>query len=499
MVYIIDGSVGHQVELATEDDELDFARGRFPIAHRKIKAKADSDDHQPRHLKWRKLKPEEDPTVFPAGWLRHEGKTTFVATHVPTEYEGLKEGDQVAMLLGGSGDRLAYALSRFGEPIGATVYRLSPFIFKPERGEGAKVDDAKLLAMVFLNDPGQFHLVVPRDRNVIEVTEAYRARSFTQRDRIACVQRLRQQAIGRAFIDSKGGYPEGTIEETYDQLRASSVILEQLCQEEKLREAELKKAVHQAPIWQAYLHDIKGCGEVAAGGLIAAVQDIRRFIVEPDPAKVQGLREERDRLLIAGRFEADLVRIQDRITESTSYFQKVQMVRSWKEANGQVAEAQLLDQAIDHMRQRHRLNRDATRRTVNRVVAFCGVHVRQGGRYADVPPSHSFPRLRSGEMANYSPIARQALYNLVKEQFVQRKKTVWGQRLLQNKARLQAIHPEPVVNDSGANQWTKGHIHRTAIWRTATQFVREKTRAWLRIERSVSHQTTTEEPVIETE
>jgi hypothetical protein len=488
-VCILENSDVRKFELETEDDELDFARGQYPVAHRKIESETDLDGHLPRHIKWRRAKVDEDLANLPSALVRLEGKTSYVASQVPSEYDGLKAGDRVAMLLGGSGDRMAFALSRFGESIGATVHRIPQYVFKPIRGGETKDNDAQILATLLWEDPDKFYVVAPRDRSIIRVSEAYRARRFTQKDRIACEQRMRQQAIGSAFICDDGGYPEGTIEEAYDRIKANSEVYAILCQEETRRTAELKVAVHAIQMWQDYFKGVKGCGPVVAGGLIAAIQDIRRFIVEPDPVKLQTLREERTRLLTAGRFEEFLLEVRERVTDVTSLYQQVQMVRSWQEAHGHEAEAQILNQAIGVMKQSHRLRRDASRRTVNRVVAFCGVHVRQGGRYAEVPASKSFPRRRKGETTNYNPIARQALY-LLTEQFNLRQASKWGQRLLENKARLNIIHPEPMDNSTGGKRWSKVHIHRTALWRSVTQFVREFAREWLRYESMASQSST---------
>src|SRR3989338_1004737 len=79
-VAIIEGDKVQQLELATEQDELDFVLGTLNGA------------------------------------------------------EGLHQGDTIAMVLGGSGDYLAYALARQAEKVGASVMRIPSFLLKRERG-----------------------------------------------------------------------------------------------------------------------------------------------------------------------------------------------------------------------------------------------------------------------------------------------------------------------------------------------------------------------------
>jgi hypothetical protein len=106
--------------------------------------------------------------------------------------------------------------------------------------------------------------------------------------------------------------------------------------------------------------------------------------------------------------------------------------------------------------------------TKYKLVKFCGVHVMPDGR---------FPRHRHDEVGNWNPDCRQAMY-LLGEQFNRRPNSFWGKKLLENKARLKAVHPEPVLTEKGKKKYTNGHLHKTGLWRTRTQFVRMLWGTW---------------------
>ncbi len=104
--------------------------------------------------------------------------------------------------------------------------------------------------------------------------------------------------------------------------------------------------------------------------------------------------------------------------------------------------------------------------------AFAGVHILLSGK---------FPRRRSGQLSNWNPDVRQALY-LLGDQFNRRPGSYWGQKLLLNKAYFRRVHPEPVADEKGVKKYTNGHIHKMAIWRTLSQFVMWLYREWTRYE-----------------
>lgn len=121
------------------------------------------------------------------------------------------------------------------------------------------------------------------------------------------------------------------------------------------------------------------------------------------------------------------------------------------------------------------------------LASYCGVAPRHdvgGSGYSE------FPRRRHGLRALYNPTGRQALY-LLGEQWNKMPKSEWGARIRMHKAAIAATTPQeteidyvlcrPIVDAEGkesvkefkGKRWvyTKGWIHRKAIWRTLREFV----------------------------
>ncbi|MCR4275056.1 MAG: hypothetical protein NUW02_03395 [Candidatus Campbellbacteria bacterium] len=307
--------------------------------------------------------------------------------------EGVREGDNLAMVLGGSGDYLAFALSRRAGEIGASIMRVPSFVLKNNRTTDSKDDDSSELVRLAETSPNLFYPVTVRDLSLVKVRVAYSARIDAMKARIACEQRLRQRTIGSIFCSPDGLVPEGGVEKAFEAKKANDAILQALLSEEKARERELASAVESLDVFERVFSPVEGCGVKIAARMIAAIIDIRRFATEPG-------------------------------------FKK-----------------------------------------------FCGVHVLSDGRFA---------RRRSGEVANWQPDCRQALY-LLGEQFNRRPDSVWGKKLREYKAKLRVAHPDVVVVE-GKKRYTDGHIHKMAIWRTVTKFAEYVYMTWWDLEREVERQ-----------
>lgn len=119
---------GQLVRYSLEDEqaELDFVWARYPVTYRDATAEDNLDSFLPHHLKTRELKDEENPADFPQSLLQQVGKKWFLVTKVPIAYEGCRSNDTFLMALGGSGDRLACALSTASAKVGACILRCPP-------------------------------------------------------------------------------------------------------------------------------------------------------------------------------------------------------------------------------------------------------------------------------------------------------------------------------------------------------------------------------------
>lgn len=272
-----DGNVLSRVDLKTEDDELDFVRGRFPVKHQAIKKTDDPLDHPIRHLKWRKIKKDEDTSEIPENHLLKIERQTFVITHIPVLFDGLMPGDTVIGMLGGTGDRWNAACFRQGKKIGAKVFRVASFILAKNREIEDNDEDGYNLAKLFLAKPDLFYEVNIFDREVIAVRELLDLRTRAMKNRIAIGQQIEQGLIGKIFTDEEDLYPEGTIEEFCLNKIASDKIYQDAEAEEKRREKDLIRQVGRLEIWEKIFKPMVGWGPMQAAKIIATIGDIRRF------------------------------------------------------------------------------------------------------------------------------------------------------------------------------------------------------------------------------
>lgn len=259
-----DGTIA-RLDLEDEQAELDWAYGKYPTS-------------------FRPAEPDEDLSVFPKHHLKTSKKKDQVM--VPAKYTGFESGDVVAMTLGGSGNTLAFALSRRGEKINAQVVRTPPFSLKSARVESemTKDDDSVLLMELAERRPELFRPVTLRERELIKLSNKYRERQDALKERIACEQRLRQRLRDQIFCSEEGLYPERSIEDEFLATKANDQILKALEAEENKRYRELTNAVEADPVYKAVFESVVGAGPAIAAAIIAAVQDINRFAT---PAKLK--------------------------------------------------------------------------------------------------------------------------------------------------------------------------------------------------------------------
>lgn len=463
----VEASMKFKLNLEDEQEELDFVLGRLPV-------------------EWRAVEQGEDLSKFPEHHIERDSKTKE-PKKVPSVYEGLRKGDIIGMALGGTGDNFAFALAKVGENIGAQVFRIPPFTLKKERGHDKTEGDAKLLAELVAAKRSLFYKVYLRDMDLIGMRELLRARIDAMKARIACEQRLRQRFIGEIFCNPAGQYPQGSIEKMFDERKANDRILRALEEEEALAVKQLTKQIEKLEIFQKIFEPIEGVGPMIASRIISAVQDIRRFMVNPE--RMEFCYAESRRLEALGKFKEGLAEIGESSSDK-ELFVKLDLVAEWHRNNGRSQESQYLLKAKElHREQGLLLSKSAAK-----LKKFCGVHVL---------PDNRFPRRRNNEIANWHPDARQALY-LVADQFNRRPGSDWGEYLILSKKRLRDKHPEKVLTEKstgraispeeqsekaaelkGKTVWkyTDGHIHKMGIWRTLSRFTEWLCREWWRLER----------------
>ena len=210
----------------------------------------------------------------------------------------LRAGDVVGMILGGSGDYLAYAASIVDKQSGAVVYRLPTYKLKEYRDAMLEAGTAKakqkdgdhlLLAELVRDVPEQFYPLAETDENLIMVRIAWRNLWEAMQARMAAEQRFRQNFIGRAFTAPDGLYPEGGIEQAFKEAKANDRILAALHAEEADLEKKLKKALGKTAVYNELFLPLEGVGPKIAGRIISAVIDVRRFATAPKLKKFMGV------------------------------------------------------------------------------------------------------------------------------------------------------------------------------------------------------------------
>ncbi len=274
-------------KLETEQEEEDFLEGHLALKWGRIDPTWDISEVPHHQIIFRSAKEEDVLVSRHASQCRYETKKgkkgapdtkilIEIAEKMPVDWIGLEMNDTVALILGGSGDYLAYALSFKLSEMGGSVIRIPPFKLQAYRGQASKDDDDVLLARLAEEHRTEFYETFSRDLDVIDVRNKYRGWKDAMKDRIACEQRLYQSNIGTRFC-SKKIRPEGSIQKGFENLRNTAKTLLVLEEEEARWLKELTKAVEALDVYKQIFEDIPGLGPRIAARLIAAIVDIRRF------------------------------------------------------------------------------------------------------------------------------------------------------------------------------------------------------------------------------
>ncbi|MFH0780323.1 MAG: transposase [Parcubacteria group bacterium] len=276
LVILEEGKEPAKYDLEDETAELDWLKGEFPIEFRKVDVSESLENFRDHQIDWKELK-KEDEVNNPDNLLKREGKKRFLARKVPSKFDGLRQGDMVGITLGGSGDMLAYALSRRGEEIGAKVFSLPTHALKDNRVHDDKEKDALNVALLVRDKFALFAEVKIRQRRSLSLQGKLNERTDAMKERIACGQRLIQRAQGKIFMSEEGRYPEGKIIDCYEEIKANDKIYQAMATEEKEREKELKKLLEQIDVYKRIFEPIEGCGLIISATIIANAGEIDRF------------------------------------------------------------------------------------------------------------------------------------------------------------------------------------------------------------------------------
>lgn len=208
----------------------------------------------------------------------------------------LQKSDVVGMILGGSGDYLAYAAHAKAKEVGASVYRLPTYALKECRGEVVgipaskqKAGDHVLLAELVRDKPEIFYPLAETDGSLIMVRIAWRNLWEAMQARMAAEQRFRQNFIGRTFTAPDGLYRQGNLEHTFKEAKSNDKILAALYAEEAELEKVLVKALKRTAVYNELFVPLEGVGPKIAGRIISAVIDVRRFSTAAKLKKFMGV------------------------------------------------------------------------------------------------------------------------------------------------------------------------------------------------------------------
>lgn len=261
----------------SHDNVVDFpvAQGRMISVVHRVKKTADGEE-RPTLVAIRGS--EGSINTFPLATEREE--FDFITCAGKYTDIGLQKGDVVLTTLGGSGDRLSFAMSRMLAEVGGVLYRIPGYHLKTYResnlATAEESDDRVLLRTLWFCMPENFFECRVRDREVIRISELYRAFKDAQQARMKCANRLRARLVGSLFLSEEGKYPEGKIEDWFDAKKADDPIFLTLEKEEYKAKADLERAIKTARIGELF-SEVQGCGPSIIGGLICAIGDIRRF------------------------------------------------------------------------------------------------------------------------------------------------------------------------------------------------------------------------------
>ncbi len=397
------------------------------------------------------IKENDEDTISCFSLETEREEFDFLMRACAYESSGLRTGDVVITTLGGSGDRLSFAMSRTLDECGGYVFRIPSFRLKECKDAGMHHDietsaytDVHLLHRLWRENVEHFFECRVRDREVIRITELYRDFKETQQERMACANRLRARLIGQLYLSEEGKYPEGKIEDWFDAQKATNEIFLNLSAEEKETKSTLERALKMTRIGDLFA-EVTGCGPSVIGGLVSAIGDIRRFSGPEKLVSYMGLavlKEDGEKAKKGERIEKGLFPRQRRGVRT-----------SWNRAGRQTLYT-LADQ----------FNR--------RPESEWGRKFLANKEYYRTKHPHTLLMETTGSGQETKETGR--TFSL--EEGTYEKK---GSKYL-------ILDPESqdIIEMKGKLRYYPGHIHRMAIWKTLREFVHWLYGAWTEFEKT---------------
>lgn len=270
-VVVIDAKTGgiKTYNLDTEEDEYDFiVHGKWPVKgkFRDVKDGEDLSHVLPHHIV------KDDPKA-----AERKGRAVK-PDQVPVAYDGLTEGDAVAMCLGGlSADILALSICRHGKKRGFSGFQIPSFRLKELRGEASKDDDATLLATLLRDHPEHFREISDLDQEVVDARIAATRRGDLLEIRMVLAQQSRSAFLHTAFCTEAGGVSDLGLGKALEQAEKNDIVLSAIHTQEKVLERTCAKACERLPIYTEVLSPQKGIGPLTSVVIIGTIGDILRF------------------------------------------------------------------------------------------------------------------------------------------------------------------------------------------------------------------------------
>lgn len=415
-VVVIDSSTGKVkiYDLESEEREYDFiVNGKWPVDE-KFRDVCEGEDLSwvlPHHIV------KDDPKV-----AARKGRAVK-PDQVPVAYDGLKEGDAVALCLGGlAADILGLAICRHGKKRGFYGFQLPSFRLKELRSEQSKDGDAELLATLLRDHPEHFRAISDLDQEVVEARIAANRRGDLLETRMVIAQQSHAAFLYKAFCTEEGGVSDLGLGKALIEAEKSDMVLAAIRAEEKVLERTCAKACAQLPIYTEVLEPQKGIGPLTSVVIIGTIGNILRF---PSPGQFKsycGLHVE-----ASGRFP------RQRRGERSAWNRKLRQVffnigESFNKFPDGFWGAQLREnKAMYQKRHPHPILREISG---HKSVGVKAEPIYTGREFALVAGSY---KLKGG------------VYHLT-------------------------LAEGGTADVKGVQKYTPAHIHRMSVWRTVTEF-----------------------------